>query len=70
MINQTATPRRVTLRINKRKKEAWLLLLFFTTVIDLDINFPKYPACDAGGFIDYIVVSVPDSESERSGFES
>ena len=52
MICQTASLRGVTLPINK-----CFFCFSYTTVIGLDINFPKYPACEAGGFIDCSVLN-------------
>ena len=44
----------LTIRINKRKRGVWLGLLFFYNCYwSRDINFPQYPACEAGGLIDY-----------------
>ena len=35
------------------KEERGSFAFSFTTVIGLDINFAQYPACEAGGLIDY-----------------
>ena len=53
---ETASSRGVSDYTNKqtqKKKKRGFFLFSFTTVSGLDINFPKYPACEAGGLIDY-----------------
>ena len=37
------------------KRNVASFAFFFFTVTDLDINFPKYPACETRGFIGYSI---------------
>ena len=48
---ETASSRGVSDYANKQTQKR--SVASFATVIGRDINFPKYPVCEAGGFIDY-----------------